>query len=162
MSVSRTYGSKKAMDPARALARLEELCARAEHCEGELREKLHKWGIPSAQADKIIASLRSRRFVDDSRFASAFVRDKFRFALWGKRKIEMALRQKRVDADVIADALEEIDPEEYRTTLAALVTRKAASLPEDDFYANRTRLFRFAVARGFEPSLVAESLPARK
>ena len=69
----------KKVSPEQALVRLEELCVRAERCEAELRRKLMQWAIVPADADSIIASLRARRFLDETRFAAAFVRDKYRF-----------------------------------------------------------------------------------
>lgn len=135
--------------------RLEALCARSEQCEGEIRRKLHLWQIGEEDADTIVRSLRRRRFVDDSRYAGAFVRDKYRFARWGRRKIELALRQKRVDADIIAEALDEIDEDEYTEVLRQLIVLKSKSLGDMDAYEARTRLFRFAVSRGFETTIVS-------
>ena len=119
---------KKEMRPEAALIRLEELCARSEQCE----------------------------YVDDSRYAAAFVRDKYRFTGWGRRKIEQALKQKRISSDTICEALEEIDEEEYRRIITSLVRRKAAALGGVTDYETRVKLLRFGVARGFEASLVSE------
>lgn len=136
--------------------RLEELCARSEQCEGEIRRKLRVWQVGDDDADTIVRSLVRRRFVDDSRYAAAFTRDKYRFARWGRRKIEMALRQKRVDDDIIAEALDTIDEEEYAEVLRHIITLKIKALSEPQSYENRTRLFRFAVSRGFEIPLVSK------
>ena len=162
MAFSRKFGPKKPLEPARALLRLEELCARSEHCEGELREKLRKWLVSEEDADTILSSLRRRRYVDDERFARAYVRDKFRFDHWGRRKIELTLRRKRVDADVIADALEEIDADDYMAMLRKLLAYKARSLPDAGAYENRVKLMRFAIGRGFEPQLVVKALDSMK
>lgn len=162
MTFNRSSATKKPMESAKALLKLEELCARSEHCEGELREKLRKWMISESDADTIIRSLRCRRYVDDSRFARAFVRDKFRFDHWGRRKIEMALRRKRVDAEVIAEAVEEIDADEYLNLLRKLLAYKARTLPDTEAYENRVKLMRFAVGRGFEPQLIVSALDSLK
>ena len=148
--------AKKALKPEVALMRLEALCARSEQCEGEIRRKLRLWQIGEEDADTIVRSLRRRRFVDDSRYAGAFVRDKYRFARWGRRKIELALRQKRVDADIIAEALEEIDEDEYTEVLRQLIVLKSRLLGSADTYDARSRLFRFAVLRGFESTIVSK------
>lgn len=162
MTFSRPSRPARPMDPARALVRLEELCARSEQCEGELREKLRKWSIPSNKASEIIASLRSRRFVDDARFARAYVRDKFRFSHWGRRKIEMYLRQKRVEQDIIDVALDEIDPEDYLLLLRRLLSAKAATLRDDPgSFEARNKLYRFAIGRGFEPSVISQALSSQ-
>lgn len=143
------------MDPAKALLRLEELCSRSEHCEFELRQKLYRWQIPSSDTETIINSLKHRRFVDDERFARAFVRDKVQFGRWGRRKIALALAAKRIDRDVVRSVLEEIDGEVYLQNLTDILNAKARTLEEPATYDGRTRLFRFAASRGFEPDLVA-------
>ena len=138
--------------------RLEELCARSEQCSGEVREKLRRWEIGDRDAEAILKSLISRRFVDDSRFAGAFVRDKYRYGKWGRRKIAAALYAKRVDRDIIDSALADIDEEEYEAVLRALLKLKIKTTGPLDVYENRMRLLRFAVGRGFEPQLVSRLL----
>lgn len=146
---------RRQLTPDEALSRCEELCARAEYCSGELRRKLYMWGVGSDDSDRIIDSLRRRRFVDDARFAEAFVREKTMYGGWGRRKIAAALYQKRVERDIIAAALESVDQESYETRLEEIMRQKRRSIPEPDTYDGRTRLFRFAVSRGFEPDLAA-------
>lgn len=139
---------------AQALSRLEALCAKAEHSTGELRRKLFQWHIPKSEADRIIASLSERRFVDDRRFARAFVRDKIAFARWGRLKIRAALSAKGVSADIIREALDSIHEKEYVKTLASLIAAKSRTINDADTFEGRTRLFRYAVSRGFEAELV--------
>lgn len=152
---------QRIISPEKALARLEELCVKAERCESELAEKLRAWGIGTSDASKILASLREQRFVDDSRYATAFVRDKYRFARWGKRKIALALRQKRISADIISIAIEQIDFDEYLHGLEHILNAKRRTLTDADTYEGRTKLFRFAASRGFEPDLIAKVLRHR-
>lgn len=147
--------SKKPISPATALSRLEALCSRSEQCTGEARKKLATWGINHNDAERIIASLVQRRFIDDHRFCRAFVRDKMMFANWGRRKITISLIQKRVDRDIIAEALDEIDESEYLSILKKIVLAKAKTIIDAETYDGRTRIFRFAVSRGFEPALVS-------
>ena len=144
------------MEPAKALLRLEELCARAEHCEFELRQKLYRWMVSASDADTIINSLKHRRFLDDQRFTRAFVRDKIQYARWGKRKIALALAAKRIERDTVAEALDDIDQSDYENNLAELLKAKARTIDDAKTYDGRTKLFRFAASRGFEPDLVAK------
>lgn len=154
-------GNQKQMEPKKAQAKLEELCSRAEHSEGELREKLRKWGVGGDDADKIMESLRSGRYVDDRRFAEAYVRDKYRFARWGKRKIAQGLATKRVSRDIVVEVLAEIDPEEYSGIAAEVLGAKMRQNPQlISTFEGRTKLFRFLISRGYEPSLASELLKA--
>lgn len=147
--------SRKIITPDKALIRLEELCARAEHCSYEIMRKLRDWGISSGDADAILMSLRERRFVDDSRFASSFVRDRYRYARWGRIKIRMQLRAKHIAAEIIEEAIAGIDEDEYRAILTALVKAKARTFVDPTAYESRTKIFRFALNRGFESSEIS-------
>jgi len=93
------------------------MCARSEHCEWELKEKLKRWMISSADAEEILMVLRKGRFYDDRRFASAYVRDKMLYNRWGRRKIVYGLMAKRIPRELIGEALDEIDEEMYRNVL---------------------------------------------
>ena len=103
-------------------------------------------------------SLHRRRFVDDARFARAFARDKSRFQGWGRRKIENELRLRRIPAPAIAEAISEVDQQDYTDKAAAVLARKAAGMERPLSYADRTKLMRFMLTRGYEASLAAELL----
>lgn len=146
------------MTAEEALVRLETLCARSEQCSGEIMTRLARWKFGPDEARRILDSLVDRRFVDDRRYASAFVRDKYRFARWGRLKIRQALALKRVGRDVISDAIGEIDEDLYRETLAGLLRAKARTLADGNTFEGRTRLFRFAVSRGFESEIISSCI----
>lgn len=140
------------------MARMEDLCARAEHSSGEIMQKLLRLGISPGDAERIVRSMTERRFIDDGRFARAFARDKMEYARWGKRKIALALYQKRVPRELINEALDDIDNDRYLAILDELLRAKRRTLPEPDTYEGRTKLYRFAASRGFEPDLIAAAI----
>ena len=148
--------ARKPISAATALSRLEALCSRSEQCTGEARKKLANWGIGYNDTENIIRSLVERRFIDDRRFCRAFVRDKLMLSHWGRRKITLSLIQKRLDRDIIAEAMDNIDETEYRAILKKIVLAKAKTIVDAETYDGRTRLFRFAISRGFEPALVSQ------
>ena len=150
--------TQKKITPANALVKLQELCARSEQCSCEILSRLYKWGINGTVASKILALLKRDRYVDDRRFASAFVRDKVIFNRWGRAKIKLALIQKRLDSDIIAEAIAEIDPDEYRTALIEVLSAKARTLPETQSYESRNKLLRHAASRGFEATFIIDML----
>lgn len=150
----------KQISPEKALVKLEEMCARAERCTWELRRKLAAWKISADDATRIIESLVERRFVDDSRFAAAFVRDKYRFERWGRRKIAMELRIKHIPSDVIAEALEQIDEDTYLSNLHAIAKARYKLKEGEDPRLMHQRLFRALVSRGYEPDLAVEAIKA--
>ena len=148
----------KIVTPEKALIRLEELCVKAERCESEARTKLRTWKISADDTEDIINSLIRRRFIDDARYASAFVRDRYRFARWGRRRIVLELRRKRIASEHIEEALDEIVEDEYIDILEHLIKAKSARMERPLNYDDRAALYRFAAGRGYEPDLISRIL----
>lgn len=154
---------KTTMTPEKALLKLADLCSTGEHCKWEICEKLRKWGIQRSDADRIIAKLSEGKFIDDKRFAKAFVHDRIAFRKQGRRMIMRDLILKRIDKDIITDALAEIDRDQYADNLTTLMARKLLSLGGDiNDNDIRNRLVRFAAGRGYEPSLIFNALESLK
>ena len=137
-----------------ALRRAAALCSNQEQCTGTVQEKLRSWGVDGEEALLVIKKLQDEKFLDDRRYASSYVRDKFKLNRWGKIKIKAMLRQKKIDDSVIEEALTEIDPREYEETCENLIKIKAAFLHESNSYVRKGKLFRFASGRGFESDLI--------
>jgi len=154
------WKSKEPMKPEVAMERLEAMCARAEHCRYELRQKLFRWMVAPYEAEKILDTLEKNRFLDDRRFAASFCRTKAVYSRWGRRKIMFALRAKRIPSDIITEAMTVVDEDEYRSEMIALLRSKAASIKEGNTFEGRTKIYRFGVQRGYEPELVAAALRA--
>ncbi len=149
---------KKALTPDKALIRLESLCASSEQCTGEAYKKLATWGVPLQQARSIVESLVRRKYIDDSRFCTAFVNDKFRFARWGKRKIYAAMSAKKISRPLIEKALSAIDEDEYYNTALSVLYSKIKAGADISTFEGRTKLFRFGVSRGFEPDVISNAI----
>ena len=149
---------RRPITPEAALIRLETLCSRSERSVGELQAKLRTMGINPSDAVSIIASLKKRRFVDDRRFAPLFAQDKLVYGGYGRYRIKLALINKGVAPDIIAEAIDALDPEIYSFRLDELVERKARQLPETETYESRNKLYRYAASRGFESDAVVASM----
>ncbi len=148
----------KILTPPEALHRAAALCSSAEHCTADIREKLARWGVTEADSRTIIDRLVQERFIDEQRYAVAFVKDKFRFSGWGRIKMRYALQQKRIDGSDIDHALTTLDEEQYNDRLLELLQAKSRSIRDDDPEARRAKLFRFATSRGFESALIFNAL----
>ena len=130
------------------------LCSKSEHCNSEIKEKLKLWGLSAEDALLVIAKLVEEKYIDDERFARAYVKDKFRFNHWGKQKIAHMLRAKNISSEIQQLAFEEIEAEGYSDELRKLLTDKEKSIKAKDKYDKRNKLMRFAMGRGFESSQI--------
>ncbi len=152
--MSATFRRKEPMRPEAALSRLQGLCAASEQCESDLRKKLAAWGVSYANADAIIRRLERDRFLDNARFATAYAHDKLTFNGWGRHKIAQGLRSKRIDSQIIDEALDSIDPEEYASRAFRVMRTKSAGL--EPTRENKMKLLRFGAGRGFEVGLLVD------
>lgn len=151
---------KKELTPDEGLARLMDLCSCGEYSTGEVMERLRRWGIWGREAERIVQRLIDGRFIDDERFARAFVRSKVNYSAWGRLKIRAAMIQKGIERELIDRALdEEIDEQTYYANLAEALRSKARAMPEYIDADCRAKLLRFAAGRGYEPGLIMEMLP---
>ncbi|MCD8262327.1 MAG: RecX family transcriptional regulator [Bacteroides sp.] len=140
------------MDEKELYFRCSAYCATAERCISEVTEKLKKWEADPEVSRQIIQKLVRENYLDEARYSEAFVRDKYRFAKWGKRKISQALYQKRIPELLIREALEKIDPDEYLDILKGLLKQKEKSVKGKTEWEKKSKLIRFAVGRGFDMS----------
>ena len=149
---------KKEMTGQQAYSRLTALCARSEHCQQEMLEKMRQWGISEEEQAQVMARLVDERYVDDERFTRAFVNDKIRYNKWGRRKVEQALWQKHIDKDIANRVLNEIDDEEYLSILKPLLKQKRCSIKADDNRQERIKLVKFALSRGFTMDIIRQCI----
>lgn len=152
------FGKKREVTPEQALAKMEDLCSRSEHSSFEIRKKLVNMRLSVETINKIVDSLIDRRYIDDHRYAIAYARDKYQFSKWGRLKIKQALTLGNIPRDFIADALEQIDQDNYIEILDNLLKAKARTIKEGNTFEGRTKLYRFGLSRGFESNLVAASI----
>ena len=141
-----------------AYLQLAQLCARAEHCQHEMLEKMRRWEMSDEAQARVMARLVKERYVDDERYARAFVRDKIRYNKWGRRKVEQALWQKRIDEVIRQQVLDEVDDEEYLSVLRPLLKQKLRSTKAASDYELNQKLVRFALGRGFTYDIIRQCL----
>ena len=131
---------KKEMTEQEAYLQLAALCAQAEHCRQEMLDKMKRWGLDEGVKDRIISRLVKERFVDDERYARAFVKDKVRYNKWGRRKIQQALWMKRIDEHIQQQVLDEIEEREYLEVLRPLLKQKRKSVKAQNDYELNQKL----------------------
>lgn len=141
-----------------ALQRAAALCSRQEQCTSHIREKLKEWQMPEVETERVLQKLQQEKFLDDKRYATFYVKDKFRFNRWGRIKISHMLRQRGIGEHDIQDALDQIDEESYFQTCLDLIKNKSKNLKEKNPFTRKGKLYRFAAGRGYEPDLIHRAL----
>lgn len=151
---------KKPITEAQALKRLGDLCAKTEHCSGEIMEKMYKMGLPEDAKTRIMEKLTKYSYVDDERFTNAYVYDKIRYNKWGRRKIEQALWAKRIDNKIANLVLHAVPDEEYLSVLRPLLKSKYPTIKAETDYERSVKLIKYALGKGFTFDLIKQCIDA--
>lgn len=141
-----------------ALSRAMALCSKSEYCISDIQAKLNKWGIGEKEAGKIISALVKEKFLDEKRYAGFFVHDKFKFNKWGRIKIAAHLKMKNIPSEIIMEALESIDNEQYIDVLKDLLTEHRRHIKAKNQYDLKGKLLRYGQSKGYENGLLFDLL----
>jgi regulatory protein len=141
-----------------ALNKAMALCSAREYCCEEIRSKLTVWGVNKDDSEKIIRILLKENFLNESRYAAAFVRDKFKYNKWGKVKIAAHLKYKKLNPVVINTALDSIDNELYIKSLRDIIENHRRTVKSKNQYDLKAKLLRYGLSKGFESNLLYDIL----
>ncbi|MDD3844050.1 MAG: regulatory protein RecX [Bacteroidales bacterium] len=133
-----------------ALGAMQRVCSGRELCVTDVLRRLRKYSISQDDLSWVVESLLKDGFVDESRYAKAFVRDKVLLSGWGVKKIIWALKNKGIDKLVIDEAIKEITLSEEPVRLEAILKYKLKSYRKTDNAKQlNNKMVRFALSRGF-------------
>ena len=149
---------KKTISENEAWIRLSAKCATTELCVADIRRMMSRWELPEGADERIVKRLQTDRYVDECRYAHAFVRDKFRYNLWGWSRIERELKMKGIAQAYIDEAKDEISEEDNLALLRKLIDAKRRTVKGRNEYEINAKLFRFAMGRGFSYAAINEVL----
>ena len=117
-----------------------------------------RWGVESSRRGEVLEKLVSARFIDDKRYASAYVREKSSLSGWGIYKIRAGLALKGISREIIDRVTEQITPEFAGEKLAELLTRKMRTTKAASAYELRGKLMRYGLSRGFGYEEVSDAV----
>ena len=133
-------------------------CSKREYCKSDIHTKLDQWGIGVSDKERIIEELEKENFINEGRYAKAFVRDKFNYNKWGKIKMASHLKVKMISGNILKEALDSIDNEIYIKTLNELITSHKRTVKSKNKYDLKAKLLRYGLSKGFESYLLYDIL----
>ena len=149
---------EKEITEQQAMQRLAALCAKGEHCQYDLLQKMRQWGLDEQAQAKVMERLVAGKYVDDARYAAAFVRDKVNYNHWGRRKVEQALWMKHIDEAIVREALDAIDTGDYVSVLRPMLQQKRKHTTARSEYELNMKLMKWAVSRGFTTDVIRQCM----
>lgn len=136
------------------LLRASKFCAYRERCEFEVRKKLIALGANYPIQEKILQLLKDGNYLNDERFAEIYARGKHRNNKWGKEKIKNGLYQKKIEAQTIENALNNLDENLYKESLSYLIEQKKSRTKYENEFELRKKIADYLIGKGYETTLV--------
>jgi regulatory protein len=149
---------KKKLTPNQALIKAQLSCAYQERCQQEMRDKLYEWGLFSDAVENIIANLITDNYLNEERFAKAFAGGKFRIKKWGRVKIKIELKKRKISDYCVRKAMQEIDDKDYIKTLKEIIAKKLKEHSKGKQHIRNYKAAQYAISRGFESDLVWDAM----
>lgn len=141
-----------------ALYHMQKICAVQERSHSEIRTRLIEHGVYGDELEQVIAELISENYLNEERFAKAYVSGKFRIKKWGKNKILKELKFRKISDYSIRKAMKEIDYDDYLETITRLLVKKNDTLKVSDVWERRKKLTAYATQKGYEYDIIKEAL----
>ena len=151
---------KRTKTPEQALAALMRLAARSEKSSGDAMRLMQNWGVEPSARCGVLQKLIDNKFIDDRRYAEAFVRDKMRFSGWGTFKLRAALRNKGIAVEIVNEVLGGLDGGDMSERLRERLERKMRTVKYASRYELKTKLMRYGASLGYDFESVAEVVDA--
>ena len=138
--------------------KLKQYCSYQDRCHNEVEKKLKTFDVISEVKEQIISNLISENYLNETRFCKSFVRGKFKIKNWGKRKITLELKSRKVSNYNLKEGLKEINEIDYLDKLETLFNKKLASLDHLSLINKKKKILSFLLYRGWETNLIYEKL----
>ena len=148
----------KVSSMSEALKKLEKYCAYQERSHKQVFQKCRDYGLTEDEANQILIELISGNFLNEQRFAEAYVKGKFKIKSWGKQKIVQGLNTAGVSKKLIESTIKEIDPKVYKETLIHLANKKRSTLKTGTEFEKIIKIQRFLLSKGYKYEEISEAL----
>lgn len=133
---------------------LARFCAYQERCWTEIYLKLKPYQLSSKDTDEIADWLQRENFWNESRFALSFVNGKLNHSKWGRIKIKYHLFVKKVNSNIVDEAMATINESHYRQIAEKIFLLKLSTLKnEKDTTKLSVKLIQFLSQKGFEQDI---------
>lgn len=147
---------KPSLTTTEIIQKMEHYCAYQERCHAEVNEKLWRFQVPADEKDRVIVHLIQHNFLNEERFASVFTISKFHQKKWGRNRIKIELKARKISDYLINKSLREIPSDEYEAVFHALAERQWESISEKNVLKKRKKFCDFLLRKGWESDWIYE------
>jgi regulatory protein len=140
------------------LRKLEYYCSYQERCHFEVEQKLYSLEHSADIRNQIIVKLIEDNFLNEERFASLYAQSKLHQKKWGKVRIKLELKARKISDYLINKSLNELSEEEYSKTFETLAEKHWESSTIKNKMKKRKHFCDYMLRNGWESELVYEKV----
>ncbi|MBQ2905721.1 MAG: regulatory protein RecX [Peptococcaceae bacterium] len=122
----------------------------------EVLEHLQKKGCSFEQSQAAVLFLKEYQYLDDAAYCRAWIHDRIQFHPCGRRKMEVELRKKVSNRQLIQESLDEYFSREEEIEQARLAAEQKMRSNTGRKKVSREQLSRFLYTRGYDSSIIAD------
>ena len=138
--------------------KLEYYCSYQERCHYEVYNKLKGLTRNNDDINQVITKLIGDGYLNETRFSKEFTIGKFNHKNWGRIRIKMELKKRKISTKNIEIGLNELDDGKYLKKLEDLFKRKLEIHSyKMDIYSKK-KIFDYFNYRGWEKDLIFKKL----
>lgn len=145
-------------DMEKLKAKLEHYCAYQERCHADVEGKLYGLGVSSNYHSEVIVYLIEQNFLNEERFAKSFARGKHNISYWGRNRIALELKQRKISSYLINIALKQIDEKEYVCNFEKVSLQKWISLKERELAKRKKATMDYLYRKGYEYEMIVNRI----
>lgn len=146
------------MEKQQAYLKIQSYCAYQERCSLEAYQKLQTYDISESDCREILAQLVAEEYINDARFAKAYLLGKLR-KQWGLQRIRRELQQRQIPTDIIEQVVDEVyDEQAYTDQLLRTLEKKKPTIKAANNYELSQKLAAFAYQKGFEMDAIRAAI----
>ena len=147
------------LDLSQIKKKLADYCVYQDRSHYEVEQKLKELRtLNEEERGEILIWLIQNNFLNEERFSKSYARGKFYQKKWGKIKIKQGLKQKRIPTNLIDKGIEEINEDDYKSTLMELTEKKWNIIRESEVYLKKKKIYNYLLQKGYEYNLINEIL----
>jgi len=149
---------KKSITALEARQKMERFCVYQERCHQEVWKKLYQLGANKAIANEVLTHLIEHDFLNETRFACLFARSKFRQKQWGKNRILLELKKRKLSDYNCNKALREIEEDAYIQTFNTLFVKRKTAVQHLTPMVQKRKIMDYMLYRGWEKERIYAAL----
>lgn len=107
---------------------------------------------------EILHELKQKGFVNDERFARAYIMDKVNLSNEGKIKIKKELLNHRIDENIIDKYLNMVSDSDMKSKVDKLIIKKISANTKDTPYVLKQKIINYLINLGYDKYFIIERL----